>query len=140
MTWRGLREAADAAEAQRTIADALPPIVASILSTVEFDVLRERLNRLPDPPFSVRLTMKDWRAAFGVFLLVFLSTFPVVIPFIFVSEARIALGISNGVAILMLFLAGYGFGKYAGRPARRTGLWMVLLGIALVGFSKALGG
>jgi len=138
-TWRELR-VADAAEVHRIIADALPPIVASVLSTVELDALRERLNRLPDPPIRVRLTRRDWRAALGIFLLVVLSTFPVAIPFIFVSEARIALDISNGIAILMLFLAGYGFGKYAGRPPWRTGLWMVLLGFALVGVSKALGG
>jgi len=138
-TWRKLR-VADAADVHRIISDALPPIVASVLSTVELDALRERLNRLPDPPIRVSLTKRDWRAALGIFLLVVLSTFPVTIPFMFVSEARIALDISNGIAILMLFLAGYGFGKYAGQPPWRTGLWMVLLGFALVGVSKALGG
>jgi len=56
--------------------------------------------------------------ALGVFLVVFLSTFPVVIPFIFTREARLGLRISNGVAIAMLFLTGYAFGRYTGRLAR----------------------
>ena len=37
----------------------------------------------------------DWLGALGVFLLVFLSTFPVVIPFIVMSEAGPALRVSN---------------------------------------------
>jgi VIT1/CCC1 family predicted Fe2+/Mn2+ transporter len=65
----------------------------------------------------------------------------VVIPFIFVSEARLALGISNGIAILMLFWAGYALGRHIGRRYPwRTGFVMVVLGGILVGITKALGG
>jgi VIT1/CCC1 family predicted Fe2+/Mn2+ transporter len=39
--------------------------------------------------------------------------FPVVVPFIFISNARLALRISNEIAILLLFLAGYSFGRFA---------------------------
>lgn len=75
-----------------------------------------------------------------VFLLVFLSTFPVVIPFLFASNARLALRVSNGLAILMLFITGYAFGRYAGRRPWRTGVAMVILGSTLVGITISVGG
>jgi hypothetical protein len=140
MALRALRKATDSREAERIIAGALPPLLASAVSPTGFEEIREKLNQLPDPPVRLRPTKGEWLAATGVFLLVFLSTFPVVTPFLFISEPRLALHISNGVAILMLFLTGYAFGRYVGRPAWRAGLWMVVLGGALVGITKALGG
>jgi hypothetical protein len=137
---RALRKTTDPDEACRIIAAALPPLLASVLPPAEFEVMREKLNRLPDPPAPLRPTKDEWLAALGVFFLVFLSTFPVVIPFIFISEARLALRISNGIAIVMLFLTGCAFGRHAGRPPWRAGLLMVFLGGALVGITKALGG
>jgi len=138
--FRALRKAADSGEAHGIIAGALPPLLASVLSPTEFDVMRERLNQLPEPPGGLRLTKSDWLGATGVFLLVVLSTFPVVIPFILLSDARLALRISNGVAIVIMFLAGYAFGRYAGHHPWWTGLSMVVLGAVLVGITKILGG
>jgi VIT1/CCC1 family predicted Fe2+/Mn2+ transporter len=64
----------------------------------------------------------------------------VVIPFFFVSGAISALRISNAVAIVLLFLAGYRVAKYAGYRPWRTGLGMVVIGLLLVGLTIALGG
>ena len=50
-----------------------------------------------------------------MFLLVFLSTFPVVIPFLFMKNAGPALRVSNAIAIAMLFVTGYAFGRITGR-------------------------
>ena len=76
-----------------------------------------------------------------MFLLVFLSTFPVVIPFFLItSDAKLALRLSNGIAILLLFVTGYAFGRHAGRTAWRTGLAMVVIGATLVGIAIRLGG
>jgi hypothetical protein len=57
-----------------------------------------------------RLSGQDFRGALAVFLLVFLSVFPVVLPFLFESDAMRALRISNVIAIVMLFFTGYAFG------------------------------
>ena len=78
--------------------------------------------------------------AAGVFLLVFLSTFPVVIPFIFMKDVKLALRVSNAIAIALLFLTGYSFGRHIGRHAVGTGIAMVVLGGALVALTIALGG
>jgi hypothetical protein len=50
MTLRAARTATNPEEAQRLIADALPPTVASILKPAELESMRVRLQQLPEPP------------------------------------------------------------------------------------------
>ena len=140
ITFHAVRKAADPKEAQRLIADALPSVVASILQPAELETMRQRLQQLPEPPEHARLQKDDWLGAVGVFLLVFLCTFPVVIPFIFMSHAGPALRVSNAIAIVMLFLTGYAFGRITGRHPWLVGISMVVLGLILVGLTMALGG
>jgi len=139
-TLRAVRNARDSLEAQRLIADALPPVVASVLQPVELDVMRERLMKLPEPQQRARLSKDDWLGAGGVFLLVFLATFPVVIPFLFMHNLQPAMRASNGIAIALLFIAGFTFGRITGRHPWIFGILMVVLGLALVGMTIALGG
>jgi VIT1/CCC1 family predicted Fe2+/Mn2+ transporter len=140
MTVQAVRRTTDPEAAQRLIADALPPVVASILEPAELEAMRLRLQQLPEPPERARLHKDDWRGAIGVFLLLFLSTFPVVIPFIFMQSARPALRVSNAIAIVLLFLTGYAFGRMTGRHPWVVGVSMVVLGSILVGMTIALGG
>jgi VIT1/CCC1 family predicted Fe2+/Mn2+ transporter len=137
---QALRGTADPSEAQIIIGNALPPLLAVALTSAEFEMIRYRLNQMPEPPDSPRFTSDDWLASLGVFLLVFLSTFPVVIPFLIIRSVHLAVRMSNGVAILMLFLIGCAFGRYTGHPRWLAGLAMVILGGALVGITIALGG
>jgi hypothetical protein len=138
--FRAVRQAADPQKAQRIIAESLPSAVASVLQPAEFESIRERLKQLPEPPAHTRLRWDDWRGALGVFILVFLSTFPVVIPFIFLPKTAPALRISNGIAIAMLFLVGCSYGRCFGRRPLAWGISMVLLGAVLVALTMALGG
>jgi hypothetical protein len=140
LTLRAVRKATDPQKAQRLIAAALPPLVASILQPAELETMRQRLKDLPEPPERARLGNKEWLGALGVFLLVFMSTFPVVIPFLFMKDAWLALRVSNAIAIAMLFLTGYAFGRATGRHPWVVGVSMVILGAALVGLTMALGG
>ena len=94
---------------------------------------------MPEPA-RPHLTRSDWLGALGICLLSFLSTFPVVIPFLLFAEARLALRVSNAVAIAMLFLCGFMLGRYAGFRPVAMGLSVVALGGALVGVAIALGG
>jgi VIT1/CCC1 family predicted Fe2+/Mn2+ transporter len=137
---RAVRAAKSPEAARRIIAEALPGPVASVLQGGEMEALRQRLSRLPEPPARPRLDKQDFLAAAGVFLIVFLSTFPVVIPFIFMHNALRALRISNAIAIMMLFLCGYRLGNYGGHRPWRMGLAMVIVGSVLVAITIALGG
>ncbi len=140
MTYQAVRKAIDPQKAQQLIADALPSVVASVLQPAELDAMQERLKQLPEPPARARLGKDDWLGAIGVFLLVFVSTFPVAIPFIFMQNAGRALRLSNLIAIVMLFSLGYAFGRHSGRNPWLAGILMVIIGAILVGITKALGG
>ena len=140
MTYVAVRKAADSREAQRLIAAALPPVVASILQPAELEVMHRRLMQLPGPPARARLSKDDWVGSIAVCLIVFASTFPVVIPFIFMQQVGPALRVSNAIAIVLLFLTGHAFGRMTGRHPWVVGVAMVVLGSALVGMTMALGG
>ena len=139
MRLRAVRRAADIGDAHRIIADALPPVLASLLSPDQLELMRQRLLQLPEPE-RPRLMKGDGLGAMGICLLSFLSTFPIVIPFILIGDARLALRLSNAVAIAMLFVCGYAFARCAGFRPWATGLSMVGVGVALVGVAIALGG
>jgi hypothetical protein len=127
-------------EAREAIAESMPPLVAEVLQPEELESVRERITALPDrsrPPIILR---EDLRGAFGVFLLVVLSAFPLVVPFLLIPDPLPALRVSNAVAIGMLFLCGTVLGRHAGIPKGWTGLVMVVLGVVLVGMTIALGG
>jgi VIT1/CCC1 family predicted Fe2+/Mn2+ transporter len=136
---RRLRRTSDPSEARRLVAGALPPLVASLLEPQEIESLKGKLTQIPESAVWPRLAKEDWLGSLGVFLPVFLSLFPVVVPFIFISNARLALRISNGIVILLLFLAGYSFGRFANNPWR-TGLAMVIFGATVVAVAILLGG
>ncbi|HTM73421.1 MAG TPA: VIT family protein, partial [Pseudolabrys sp.] len=89
---------------------------------------------------SARLTRRDWLGALGVCIVVILSTFPVVIPFIVIADGRLALRISNALAVISLFLCGVLFGRHTGLQPLATGMIMVGVGIALVTIAVTLGG
>jgi VIT1/CCC1 family predicted Fe2+/Mn2+ transporter len=137
---RAVRNAADAEKAQRLIANALPGLVASALGAAELDRIRGHLQQLPEPPTHPKLTKQDWIAAASVFLLVVLSTFPVVLPFCFMQNALRAQRVSNLIAVALLFLTGYAFGRCTGYHPRVMGLVMVIIGGMLVGLTIILGG
>lgn len=139
LRWRAVRDAPDVTTAQRLIADALPPLIASTVEPAQLETMRQKVHQLPEPA-RPRLTKNDWLGALGIFLLSFLSTFPIIIPFLFIDDARFALRASNAVAIAMMFLCGFFFGRYAGLHPVSMGVTMVALGSALVGVAIALGG
>ena len=140
LTLRQVKTAADPAAARRAIADALPPVVAEISTEEELESMRRRLAAKPETPGYASLNRGDLLAALAVFLLVFLSTFPVVLPFFFVSDAVKALRLSNAIALLMLLVGGFRYGQYAGFRPWLCGLVMAGIGIVLVAVTIALGG
>ena len=139
-TLRSLRAASDPAAARQVLADALPDYVASVARPEELDAWGARLRAGGEPPAAGRLGRDEWLGALGVFLWVFASTFPVVVPFLFVSEPQRALRLSNTVALVLLYLTGHALGRVTGHRTWLTGLVMVTVGALLVALTIALGG
>lgn len=138
---RAVRDAPTPQDAHRLIADEIGPAAAALgpdaLERVRHWV-RDRALALP--AHRLRLQARDLRGAVGVFVLVFASTFPVVLPFVFFTDLRTAMRVSAAVAIAMLYVCGHGWGRYAGINPARTGLVMVVLGALIEAVVIALGG
>jgi VIT1/CCC1 family predicted Fe2+/Mn2+ transporter len=137
---RAVRAARDPEQGRRQLAEALPEPLGELFDGEALERARARIVAQTSPAARPRLYGRDLRGAVGVFLLVFLSTLPVVLPFLFVSPLHLALRISNGVALAMLFVAGQNLARHAGLRPLRTGLVMVAVGTLLVGLTIALGG
>ena len=135
-----LKSTTDKTAGRKLLTDELPPVISAILKPEEVDQLQERLVKLEDVPKSALINWSDLRTAFMIFLLVFTCTFPVALPFIFINNTALALRLSNGIALLILFIGGFSVGKYAGFKPSVSGIGILLLGIVLVGLTIALGG
>jgi VIT1/CCC1 family predicted Fe2+/Mn2+ transporter len=133
-----VRARADALRARTLILDALPPLIASTMQPADVDLIRSRLENVPVP--RAGLTLDDFRTALGVFLLVFLATLPVALPFAVIDHTHRALRVSNGIALVMLFVGGYYLGRHGGRRPLVSGLLMLGVGTGLVFATIALGG
>lgn len=134
-----LRRSGTPEAVRKAIEEKTGPSIAGALSGEDLEKIHKHILELPEPP-APGVRKEDVLAAVGVFLLVLLATFPVVLPFVFIQDPLPALRVSNAVAIILLFFSGYALGKYAGHRPVLLGFWMVVLGSALVGLTIALGG
>ena len=135
-----LQHTGDAGRARRILAGALPEPVADAMEPGELDSLRQRLAAAPIPESRTLLVSRDLRAAVLVFILVFLSTLPIALPFMFIDETRLALRVSNGIALVMLFVGGWRLGTYSGRSPLAHGVVYLAVGVVLVWATILLGG
>lgn len=136
---RAVQSGSDPEAARAMIVDRLPAPVAAALTRDQLDAVHETIGSLPDPP-RPHVTRDEWLAALAVCLLVFLSTFPVVLPFLFTNDVRLALSISNAIAIALLFVCGFAFARHTGLNPWLAGVVMVAIGSAMVGVAMLLGG
>ena len=111
----------------------------SLVGDAELEAVRARVAALPTLPPSPRLNGGDYFAAFCIFALVVLATFPVALPFI-VWEPKPALLVSRILTFVMLFGCGIELGRHAGGGGWKSGFGMVLVGVALTAAIIALGG
>ncbi|AWY38922.1 hypothetical protein DKY63_02935 [Pseudomonas putida] len=130
----------DAVAGQALVADALPPRIATAAGTEGLEMLRQRLLQAPAKSLSPRLGLDDFKGAFGVFLLVVFSTFPVVVPFMLVAQTALAVRVSNLVGVGMLFVAGWVLARYAGLKPWLGAFALAIAGTLLVSAIIALGG
>jgi hypothetical protein len=142
---RAFRDAKDLTAARRILEQAMPSALARILTDDQLETARQEV---PQPPGASRvrllptelLAKRDFVGATGVFLLCFLSTLPIALPFVLFDEARTALRVSNAIAIAMLAFCGYVLGYRSGLQPWATASVMVAFGIAMVALAIKLGG
>jgi len=114
--------------------------LAKVMTDEELDRLVARLKDVPPPAKNQLLTWRDVASALQIFGLVVLCTLPVAMPFIFMDDIKVAVRISNGIAILLLLVGGYLLGGYAGFRRLPTALVYTAIGVSLVAVTIVLGG
>ena len=135
-----LRSGADAASGQALIADALPPRIAAAAGTEGLEALRQRLIAAPAIPAHSSLGLDDFKGALGVFLLVVVATFPLVVPFLLLEQTQLAVRLSNLIGLAVLFVAGWMLARYAGAKPWQGAVALTVTGALLILAIIALGG
>lgn len=139
-TVRAVRGARSREEAHAVIRENVPGVVAAELTPELLDRIRHRVDSIRTEARRPLFSAEDLRGALGVFLMVVVATLPVVLPFLFMGDVALAMRLSNAIAIIMLALIGYFFGRVSGLSPWLTALAMVLIGVVLVALTMALGG
>src|SRR5512135_1314466 len=67
MTFKAVLRFTDPRKGQQVVAEAMPPMLASVLQPAELETIRLRLRELPEPARPAKLDGSDWRGAVGVF-------------------------------------------------------------------------
>ncbi len=135
-----VRNTGEPEKAREYLAETFSPELIAVIKKESLELIREDIIRADPKLMRLRMSGKDFKTALGIFLLVFLSTFPVALPFAFIHDVRLALRISNGIAIVLLFLGGWNLARYGGHKKFRTGIIMALIGIGMVLLTISLGG
>jgi VIT1/CCC1 family predicted Fe2+/Mn2+ transporter len=137
---RDVRRAPDAQAGRAIVERELSTVAADLVSAGEIEAVRARIVARPEPPARAGLNGGDLLAALAIFVMVVVATFPVVLPFALMHDVVAAKNASRAVALVMLFVAGFALGRYAGYGSWRAGVAMAVLGVVLVGAIQALGG
>jgi hypothetical protein len=87
-----------------------------------------------------RVRRHDLHSAIVIFGLVMATTLPALVPFLFISDLRLALRVSNLLLVGMLFLAGFRWASLTNTNRWRAGFGIMLGAVAMVGIAEALGG
>ena len=135
-----LHAGVDAATGRRVVAEGLLPGLAASLDDDDLERLRLRLLAMAPPVGVPRLRFENYSAALGIFLLVVLATFPVVLPYLFVDDVVHALRLSQAIALVTLFIAGAALARYSGGSVWRLGLLIAAVGALMLAVIVLLGG
>jgi hypothetical protein len=122
------------------IREEIHPVVSSLLTDEELDKMGTRIKQLEAPTTKHLLTGLDVIAGVQIFLLVFLCTLPVALPFALVGDPLLGMRISNGVALILLFIGGFRLAQYASLRTWVTATIYTLIGLIMVSLTMALGG
>ena len=139
---RSIRGSPDADRAIAAVAAELDETLETITTPENRKALyRDVVERVRAAgPQYVGVRREDWLAAFAVFWLVVLASFPAALPFLFIQEPWLALRVSNLILLALFFVIGYRWAGYTSINPWRAATMLTLFGILMVAAAIALGG
>ncbi len=127
-------------KAREFLVETISPEIAGFMEEQTLEKIRLEIIHTAPKISRSGVFGKDLKTALGVFLLVFVSTIPVAIPFALLKNVQVALRVSNGIAIILLFIGGWILARYCSYNKFRTGMYLALVGIGMVFLTISLGG
>lgn len=97
--------------------------------------MREHSHELP-----TGLQRSDLLAALLIWLLVFVSTLPLVLPFVFLDSVESSMRVSQAIAVTILFGLGMRLGHWLGVRPGASGLAFAAVGVVITMACIAMGG
>jgi VIT1/CCC1 family predicted Fe2+/Mn2+ transporter len=140
---RSIRDSANATVGVAAFTEQLGVLAPLTTPEEQQHLYSEVFRRLQDTPVPDRAGFKreDVAGALGTFLVAVGAALPVVLPLlVFGQNAGLAVRLSNLVACAMLFIMGFRWAKYVGGKPLLSGLFLVLVGLAMVLVAIPLGG
>jgi len=139
---RAIRGANDDAAAIAVIRDELEPGLQALTRPEDRDRLYRSVHALMAhaEPMPMRFDRADWMAGLAVFVLVAATAVPAALPFLLVDDPHLALRLSNGLLVALLFAVGYRWARFVDLNPWVAGLTLTALGVILVAVAIALGG
>jgi hypothetical protein len=138
-----IQAASNEEEAKEAIADEFDYILEPITGESQRDMLyRDILDHLQDSqPRAIGLKREDFTGAMASVLVAIVAVAPSFVPLLlFRDDYALAIRLSNVVSFIVLFIAGYEWGKYTGMSSWKMGLLVMAVGALLVGIAIPLGG
>ncbi|MFL6551429.1 MAG: VIT family protein [Povalibacter sp.] len=141
---QAIRSATNRASAVAVVGTELDPLVGNVLEPREitnlYDRIAESVLSRSEMKSGTGLTRDDWLGGVISFVLVVVSCVPAAIPFLVMDDARLALRVSNGVLLALLFFTGYWWSRYTLGKPWVVGTIFLVIGLVLVFAAIALGG
>ncbi|MET0987085.1 MAG: VIT family protein [Steroidobacteraceae bacterium] len=137
-----VRTASEGSSATAVVAGELDGLLENVTTAKERSDLYEKVvaNIRSSPARTNQITKADVLGSLASFWLVFLASLPAALPFLVIDDARLALRVSNGVLLALLFFTGFRWARYTlGRPWV-VGFCFLIGGIGMVWMAIALGG
>ncbi len=142
-----LLEQIQAAESEQEGVEVLAEELDYVLEPIAGDNQRQTLYRTAfkqlraGRPKPVGVRGEDFAGALGCVLVSVLAVLPSLAPLLLLrGDYALAIRLSNVVSFVVLFGAGYSWGRYTGASPWKTGLILVLVGALLVAIAIPLGG
>lgn len=130
-------------EAVDAIADNFDYILEPITGEPERQMLYKNvLSHLQDSqPRKINFRHQDFTGALGHVLVAIVAVLPSLTPLVLLrNDYDLAIRVSNVVSFLVLFLAGYNWGKYTGANPWKTGMLLMSVAVVMVLIAIPLGG